>query len=310
MVMASRSFVQQWGLLAPISLFVIFPLTYVIGKLGFQFGPQILFIALRMFLSGGVLLAFHKYVRKGSCTFDKKDTLLFLQVAFFGIGAYIPEFWALKYVSVSKVALLFLSIPFFSALFEAYFATARITRNKIIGLVIGFSGLLPLIIFGSTENSFSSFYGITLPELVILLSAAGYSFGWVSVKKLVTERNYKGEFVNAVTMLLGGLLALVSSFFLEGWTGYTPPVTDWPAFLFYITMISAVGIICYSFYAFLLKYYSATMIAFSGFTEPFFAALYAWILLGETVTVLFFVSLGIVSFGLYIFYKEELRLTV
>lgn len=308
--MTSRSFVEQWGLFAPISLFVIFPLTYVIGKLGFQFGPQILFIALRMFLSGGVLLTIHRYVKKGSCTFDKKDTLLFLQVAFFGIGAYIPEFWALKYVSVSKVALLFLSIPFFSALFEAYFGTATITRTKIIGLIIGFSGILPLIIFGSTEKSFSSFYGITIPELVILLSAAGYSFGWVSVKKLVTQRNYKGEFVNAVTMLLGGLLALISSFFIDGWTGIIPPVNNWPAFLFYITMISVVGIMCYSFYAFLLKYYSATMIAFSGFTEPFFAALYAWILLGETVTTLFFVSLLIVSFGLYIFYKEELRLIV
>ena len=48
------------------------------------------------------------------------------------------------------------------------------------------------------------------------------------------------------------------------------------------------------------------MISFTGFIEPFFAAIYAWILLGETVTASFFVSLCIVGIGLYIFYREEL----
>ena len=109
-------------------------------------------------------------------------------------------------------------------------------------------------------------------------------------------------------MLYGGLLAFVSSFFLDQWCGFIPSVTDWTLFSWYAFLISLVGVTCFIFYGILLNYYSATLIAFTGFIEPFFAILYAWILLGETVSYTMLLSLCIVSFGLFIFFKEEKRL--
>ena len=44
------------------------------------------------------------------------------------------------------------------------------------------------------------------------------------------------------------------------------------------------------------------------FVDPLYTAFYGWLFLQETVGLRFFISLGLVSIGLYLFYKEEVRL--
>lgn len=299
------SFVQRWGMLPPILLFMIFPLTFSLGKLGFQFGPQILFVGLRMFFSGIFLLCCYALFKsKPSAQLQGHDWVLLFYATVFGVGCYIPEFWALKYVSAAQAALIFLTVPFSSALFEWIHGTAKITPQKIIGLLVGICGIIPVLI---TDDA--GYSGFTFPELLIIVASIAYAYGWIAMKRLVKSNpNHSSLYLNGLRMLGGGMLALISSFFLEEWNGITPAVTDWYSYGKYIFLISVIGITCYSFYAFLLRYYSVTMIAFTGFTEPFFAALYAWMLLGETVSWIFFVGLCIVSLGLYLFYQEELRL--
>jgi drug/metabolite transporter (DMT)-like permease len=53
--------------------------------------------------------------------------------------------------------------------------------------------------------------------------------------------------------------------------------------------------------------YSATALSFFGFIIPFFTSIMGWFWLGEEVNIWFFISLIIVSFGLYLFYQEELK---
>jgi drug/metabolite transporter (DMT)-like permease len=144
-------------------------------------------------------------------------------------------------------------------------------------------------------------------ELVVIFSVGCYSYGWFSVQTLIKERNYSSTLINGMRMLIGGILCAIGSFFIDPWSGGLPLVTNWVWYGWYIFLISCVGIFCYTLYANLLKYYSITFVAFAGFTEPLFAAFYAWILLGETVSWIFFVATVIVGIGLYQFYQEELQ---
>jgi drug/metabolite transporter (DMT)-like permease len=66
------------------------------------------------------------------------------------------------------------------------------------------------------------------------------------------------------------------------------------------------NIICHNIYGYLLKQYTATFIAFTGFLAPLFSALYGWAFLNERITWHFYASSFIVFIGLAIFYKEEL----
>lgn len=301
---------RRWGIIPPLSLFMIFPLTYSLGKMGFSYGPQILFVALRMFISGAIVLGIHAFIGTSQKKFSGQSLKLFISTTFFGIGSYIPEFWALKYVSVAKIALIFLTIPFFSALFEWMHGMEKITSRKILGMVIGFLGMIPVSISSSPEGiNCLNHISITFPELMVFCAAGMYAYGWISFKELTKNHGYDSIYINGMRMFYGAVLALVSSFFLEQWCGFVPVVIDWTLFSWYAFLISLVGVTCFVFYGILLNYYSATLIAFTGFVEPFFAILYAWILLGETVSLTMLLSLCVVSFGLFLFFQEEKRLT-
>lgn len=301
--------IKKWGILPVVALYLVFPLTFIIAKKGFLFGPPMLFISLRMIFSGIAVLLYYTMVQKQAIQFKKKDLMLLVEATLFGIVlTYIPEFWTLKYIAVAKLTLFFTLTPFITFIASHLRAHEKVSKQKIIGLLIGLCGAIPMFISDAPEEEVFNLFGtISIVEIVAIIAVVSYAYGWIPVKLLVTERGYSISLVNGLRMFFGGIIALFCSFVLEDWAGHVPPVSNWPYFLWYIGLISVVGIACYTIYSVLLRYYSATMISFTGFIEPFFAAFYAWMLLGETVSSLFFVALSIVGLGLYIFYQEELR---
>lgn len=113
---------------------------------------------------------------------------------------------------------------------------------------------------------------------------------------------------NGTSMLLGGMLALISSLFVDSWnptpmaTGKALPFIAGTAAM---TLLYNVG--CYNLYGWLLKRYTATFLSFLGLLSPIFASLSGWLLLGEKLSWQIFLSTGIVSIGLFIVYREELK---
>jgi drug/metabolite transporter (DMT)-like permease len=301
---------KKYGILPVIILYMVFPLTFSIGKAGMMYAPSTSFIALRMILGGLFMLGVFAVNYTGKWKLDLTDAFLFFQAGLFGIYlTYVPEFWALRYLSVAKSALLFVLAPFFTALFSRIHGIETFSNKKILGLAIGMLGFIPIFIFNSgQEASFQSFFSLDLPEIVTIFSVACYAYSWIVIKRLINEKHYSGWLINGITMTFGGLAAGVTAFFFDGWYTGVSPITVWSSFLWYIFLITFVGIVCYFLYAHLLENFSATLVSFFGFTEPFFAALYGWIFLGETVSWIFFASLFIISAGLYMFYQEELRL--
>lgn len=156
------------------------------------------------------------------------------------------------------------------------------------------------------EETFKSFLNINLPEIVTILSVACYAYSWIPIKELINKKKYSPWLINGIAMLVGGLGAAVTSLFCDGWYSGASPITDWYALSWHLFFMISIGVFCYILYAYLLKSFSTTLVSFFCFTEPFFAALYGWYFLGETVSYLFFISIFIVSIGLYIFYQSEL----
>jgi drug/metabolite transporter (DMT)-like permease len=111
---------------------------------------------------------------------------------------------------------------------------------------------------------------------------------------------------NGLSMVGGGLMSFMHSWFVE--QPCHMPMSSWVTFLGWIMLIVVISnIICYTLYAELLKKYTATFLAFTGLTGPLFAAFYDWILFGIGVSRNFYVATALITFGLYLFYKEELK---
>jgi drug/metabolite transporter (DMT)-like permease len=110
---------------------------------------------------------------------------------------------------------------------------------------------------------------------------------------------------NGLSMLAGGVMALVNSAIVEDWNPI--PVTEVRPFVDCMLLLILISnMICYNLYGFLLKRYSVTFVSFAGFITPLFTALFGWFWLGEVVTWPFYVSAIIVLAGLFVFNQEEL----
>lgn len=155
-----------------------------------------------------------------------------------------------------------------------------------MGLCIGFLGFLPIIIHQSATELVTAHVGIfSMPELLMVVSVISACYGWIVMKYLVTSRAYSPIMVNGVAMFAGGILALVTSFFIEGKPHIIPALH--PLFnlspelyakimlgIYTLALIIIANIICFNLYSTLLRRYSVTFISFAGFTTPLFAALF------------------------------------
>ena len=206
--------------------------------------------------------------------------------------------------------------PFITALFAYMFFSEQMTVRKWTGLLVGFTGSLPVL---DCANAYIRTCG---REIFLFVGSGDLSFnfchcgvyGWIVMKKLVVNKHYSPIFVNGVGMFFGGIAAFITSFLIEkkpllkcapGSTNISLSSTSIPAswfcfswsdffmFMGYVLLLILVAnIIFYNFYGFLLKKYTPTFLSLVGLLCPLFTAFLGWVFLGETVTWIFFCFAG------------------
>jgi len=298
-----------------------------------DYAQPVFFVGLRMVLGGALLLAYQYFFNYKSWRLDRQDLVVFIKMMFFHIAiSFGCEFWALQYASASKVAFLWNLSPFVTALFAYCYYSERMSTKQWIGLSIGFIGLLPEVVTSAPEELASgAWFFLSFAEMMVFVAVLSGSYAWILMKDLVTDRGYSPIMVNGVAMLGGGVIDLLASLVIEK----PPYITlasrfgshcDAPLGKFLCSMFSGeyaglimlalyltaliliANVVCFNLYAYLLKSYSNTFVSFCGFTTPLFAAFIDWLFMGVAVGPVFFVSVAIVSFGLYLFYQDELNI--
>ncbi len=293
-------------------LYMIIASTFTISKAALSITQPIFFAAIRLLGAGALLFFYQKSVCQDRSVIMRKEWGLFILLMLTqSYIAYVADLWALRYMSSIASAFMYNLSPFIAAIFSYYLFAERLSWLQIIGLLIGFSSIIPVLMVnyeGAARWSIFYFTGtssVSWPEAVMLSAVVASAFGWVLMRKLIKQGKCTVEYINSVSMLGGGLLALLTSLITEPWL--PTPVTNWPQFLLYTSlMIIVAHIIFFNFYGYLLKKYTATLLSFAGFTTSLWASLFGWLFLGEQVTWEFFVSAITIFVGLYLFYKDEL----
>jgi drug/metabolite transporter (DMT)-like permease len=259
-----------------------------------------------MILAGALLLLSQKLFSKKPFNIARQDCWLFFRVSLFHIYfAFILEFWALQYLTAIKTTLIYTATPFISAILAYFLLKEVLTTKKVIGIIVGLGGLVPVIsLQAGGEVGFGEFAYISMPEVVLFLAVISGAYAWFLVKKLM-DKGYALGMINGAAMLVGGVLALFTAIAFED---LSHPVSNWPLFLFWLSLlILAANIIFYNFFGWLLNRYSITFLTFSGFLSPSFGTLYEWLFFGGQISWHHIASLLLVAIGLYIFYQDELR---
>ena len=219
---------------------------------------------------------------------------------------YCSRAWALQYIPTTKAALLFNLLPFFTALFAYFFAREKLTLLKFCGLLIGFLGMIPVLITGTNaEDSLGTFGFLSWPELAIIVAVSSLSYSLIIMQQLVKHRGCPPYLANATCMFLGGLCALALSLSVETqWIKGSASLKPFAILLGLQILIS--NIICSNLQAHLLKHYSSTFMAFASFLSPLCAAIYGSVLFNEKFTWHYLISFIIVIIGLAIYYYDDI----
>lgn len=289
-----------------IVLYALFGASILASKIILPFTKPIFLTGIRMFLGGIALLAYEYFHPHRTFRFHKEHIWYYLKLVMYGVYiTYILRFWALEYMPAFKLSLLFNLAPFLTSLYSYFIFKEKMSSKQWLGLTIGLLGLVPILISRApAEAAFGELFFVSWPEIAVILAVAFSSYSWIVMRSMVREHSYSPLMVNGITMTAGGFLALATSQLVEGFV----PITNVAYFFLILSFIIIVSnIICHNLYGHLLRSYSATFLSFAGFITPLFTALYEWILLGTKITWHFYVSIGIVFIGLYLFYKDELR---
>ena len=295
---------KSFWILMAVLMFVFFGLSFVVGKKTLNYTGPFFLTAFRMVVASFILLMLQWIVDHKRVIWPKGAWKEILLLSVFNIYfTNILEFWGLQYLSCYKTCYIYSLTPFLSALFSYFFLKERLSRLKVLGLLIAFLGMLPIMIH--KELSSASLKHIDLAKLALLGATFATVIGWIMMRRLTTKMNFPILMANSYSMFIGGLLSLFTSWVFEGINPI--PVINWSHFLTGALVITLINnIIGYNLYGYLTKKFTITLISFIGFITPLVTALFGWIFLSEPVTILFFISYAVVLVGFYLFSKEEL----
>ncbi len=285
-------------------LHAIFASTYTLGKSSLLYATPVFAVSIRLFFSAIVLFAFLLFQGK-SFQIKRRDFLLFVSLSFFLFYSYIPDFMVLPYISSTKWALIYTLTPFFTALISYFHKSEHMSWMKVIGLCIGFVGMMPVLILDGDYNALGGLWRFSWPEIVMFFCMVSYSYGWVMAHKLIRQKKYDASLVNGVGMLIGGMAGLATSPLVESWSA-GPISSFWPFCAIMVPLVLATTL-AFTINTYLLKFYTVTFLMFLMFVDPLYVAFYGRVFLGEHVSGYFFVSVFMLFVGLYLFYKEEIK---
>ncbi len=289
--------------------FFIWSTSFTFGKKALESSTPLFITGTRMFLAGLMILGFLWLFKRASFQIKKKQLFpLFLLSLSSVYLTNVFEFWGLQYLTAAKACFIYSLSPFLSALLSYFEFKEKLTGKKLCGLLIGFVGFLPVLL---TQDGAEEIIGgvsfLSWAEIALILATVTSVYGWILLRKLGKEEGMSPLMANGTSMAFGGILALLHSLLVENWAPF--PVWDYSGFALGIfLMIIVSNLICYNLYGWLLKKFTATFLSFAGLMTPLFAAFFGWLVFDETVSWMFYLSLGIISMGLWLVYSEELRL--
>ena len=255
---------------------------------------QIVFAGTRFFLAGVLALILGSISRKKVLIPQKKDwpriTVLamfqtILQYLFFYIG--LAHTTGVK-SSIIEAANVFIAILIASLIFHQ----EKLTRQKMVGCVIGFAGVVLINLSGGGLDMSFQWNG----ELFILLSTIAYAMSSVFIKKYSAASD--PVLLSGWQFCLGGLVMVLAGKIMGG--NLTFYEAGCVPLLLYMAFISAVA---YSLWAILLKYNPVSRVTVFGFMNPVFGVILSALLLhenGQAFSLRGLTSLILVCVGIYI----------
>jgi drug/metabolite transporter (DMT)-like permease len=184
-----------------------------------------------------------------------------------------------SYLAAALASLIVTSNPIFTTLISRVLLGEPLTRRKLAGIAIAFSGFLIVLLYGGSEARFSVENATGI--LILICAPLGWATYTVLSKPLLAE--YEPHIVAGLTTILGTVMLLPYILFH---TDVFADIAQLPArgWLAAMTMSVLAIFLAYILWYRGLRRLEPTQVAVYVYLVPFFGVLSAWLLLGETIT--------------------------
>jgi len=271
-----------------------FPLTSAL----LYYTQPLFLLGTRMTIAGLLLLSYSA-LRKRFLV-NRDHMWLYGQIILFAIFIpYCLRYWGLQHAPAQRAYLLYNLGPVVTYLMTIFLAIEIMNWKKSVAIVLSMIGFIFYIDAPLNAYLYPSF---GLPEIALILSVICFSYGWIVIRKLITQLHYSATMVNGIAMLGGGSLGLCATALFETY----PLVTDTIQFMVgLIALILISNCYVHNLYASLLKSYSLTFLQLGSLLAPLMSRS-VYIALGhEQLTSAFCVSILLIITGFLIYYWQD-----
>ena len=268
-------------------------------KLGYQLfdipsgdsSSQILFAGIRFTLAG-ILVILAGSMMQGKILKPSKTAIpKVLKLCMFQtVLQYIFFYIGLAHITGVKGSIVNAVNVFFTILVSCLlFRLEKLDRQKLIGCIIGFAGVIIVNLGGEFDMSFT-----ILGDGFLMISAFAYALSSVLIKIYGKDEN--PVMLSGYQFAAGGLIMILAGVAMGG--RLNAVTFQGILLLLYMAFISAGS---YTLWSLLLKYNPVSKVAVFGFCTPIFGVILSAIILGEstsfqlkTLIALMFVCVGII----------------
>ncbi len=275
--------------------------TYIASRIGAQHMPGLFVSGVRQFSSGLILVSF--FLARGyslpGWNALKKISLQGILLLCVANGLLT---WSLEYISSGLAAIIAALVPLFITIFTIVLSRcAKITRWMIIGMIIGFGGVLTIFYdyVGQLQNK-----SFLLGVVMALLSTLTWSFGTVYTSK--QKLSVDILFNVGLQMLIAGFVMLI----ICGLTGKYVNLADtghasWFALIYLVFFGS---LLAYSAYVFAISKLPPAQVSIYAYINPIVAVGLGGLLLQEKMNVNMILGTIITLGGVWLVNREFKKL--
>ncbi len=278
-------------------LTLIWSSTWLAIKIGLESLPPFLAAGWRFLVAFTLLFLFSLKLNR-PIPKDWRTHLFFLGFSFINFTAgYGLVYWGEQYLNSGLTSVLFTVMPFYVAIFSIkLLPSENITLTKMIGILIGFLGVV--IIFSNQLhlNGADALYGM----IAVLISPAFSALGTIVGK--IARARFHPVTLNTFPMLYASLTLFAIHFTVEPNMPVHYNLKAWLS-LFYLGIFGTA--IAFVLYFWLLKTTSAVLMSLITFVTPPLALFWGWFIKDEQITIQLIVGMLVIFTGIFIVSKAS-----
>ena len=269
------------------------------SKMALEVFPPFTFVLLRFIVALIVLVPVMLVKKK---TLVNKNFKKIAQISLFGTGNVVFFALGVRYTTATVSQILYAAVPILATVLTAVILKENISKNKVIGVLLGFIGVGTIIISSGLAKDTRGM-GTPIGNILVLLAVMSYAIYTVLSKKL--QKDYSpieitmAMIITTITMQM--ILVLTEVHTYE--TTITNVSID---SLFGIFYVGAIGTSAYFLlYQRVIKNASPVYASMIFYLQPIFTFIWSTFLLGEKLTASIVVGGIIALVGASLVMKQE-----